>query len=127
MTLDQMIASLEKLGVSDVEAKLAKAGAIELQKALETSLAAGQTPEGAAWSPTKTGGRAYNNAASKLKVTASGAVIRATVGTPEAYAQFGSKRLPIRQMLPDAGAGMPKSVSDALDRAFDKVMAEALK
>lgn len=123
-TLDDMIAALEAMGGEDVERRIAKHAAVTLKEALEETLTAGEDPEGVAWVPTKPGGRAYKGAPKSLDVKAYNNVIRATIQSPYTYGQFGSGRLPRRQMLPEGGEGMPKSVSGAIEKATTLAMEE---
>lgn len=123
-----MIHSLRELASrEEVEKRVAKAAEGTLQASLEHTLAAGQSPEGRAWEPRKAGGRAYANAASRVTTKASGNLLRATLEGPEVYGHFGARGMPVRQMLPDAGAGMPPSVESALESAAEQVFDEALR
>jgi hypothetical protein len=125
--LDAMIASLRQLASpADVERRVAKKAETTLQAALEKTLAAGQTPEGKPWAPRKTGGRAYEHAASRIVTKASGNLVRTTLSGPEVYGHFGNAHQEPRQMLPDAGAGMPESVEAALTEAAQQVFDEAM-
>lgn len=120
MRLEDIIESLHQMGGDDAEKELAEIAAREIKDALTETLSAGETPEGEPWAPTKTGKRAYKNAASKLSVAAEDTLIRVIITGPEVYGNFGTGKMPQRRMLPDAGAGMPKSVEKALNRAFVK-------
>ena len=126
--IDDMISALRKLGAKDIEEKIAKKAAPLLEAALKKTLAAGQTPEGKQWAPRKAdGGRAYANAASKVTAKAYGSLVKATLTGPEVYAQYASHGIAQRQMLPDAGAAIPASVTNAIEEAARQVFEEAMK
>lgn len=123
--LDEILSSLRQLEKpEEIARRVAKYGAEELQKSLETTLAAGQDAEGKAWGPKKDGGRAYEHAPSRVTTRAHEDLIVSTLTGPEVFGHFGNAHLPQRKMLPDAGAGMPKSVSGALTRAANRVFRE---
>jgi hypothetical protein len=125
--LDSMLEALRKLADPDVVAeKVAKKAEKTLQAALERTLEAGESPEGAKWAPRKAGGRPYEHAASRIKTVASGNLLRTTLTGPEVFGHFGARGMPVRQMLPDAGAGMPPSVEVALTKAATQVFDEAV-
>lgn len=125
--LDEMLVSLRTLGnPAEVERRVAKKAEWSLQTALERTLAAGETPEGKAWQPRKAGGRPYEHAASRIRTKASGNLVRTTLSGPEVFGHFGARGMPVRQMLPDAGAGMPPSVDEALTKAARAVFEEAV-
>lgn len=126
-SLQDIIESLNELEKKDIESNVAAKGAPLLQAAVEATLSAGTSPEGAAWAPRKKGGRAYANAASRITTKASGNLIRMTLTGPEVYGHFGVAGMPVRQMIPDAGAGIPASVTDALTKAATQVFEEATK
>jgi hypothetical protein len=83
------------------------------------TIAAAETPEGVPWAPRrKGGGQVYVNAAGKLRTAAMGNYVRMTLEGVDVYGHFGrTDKQVARPMLPDAGAGMPESVSRALDEA----------
>src|SRR5260221_9680328 len=125
-TLEEMIAALEKLGEKDVSARIAEKASKKLATALEITLAAGTSPEGAQWAPKKKdGGRPYEKAATKLSVKSYGNLIRAVITGPEAYGHFGARRAAVRPMIPDAGAAIPANVSNAILEAAQEVFDEA--
>ena len=124
-SLNEMLVALRAMAdPKEVERIAAERAARGIDKALRKTLAAGQTPEGKAWAPRKKdGGRAYKGAASKLEVKASGSLVIATIDGGEAYGHYGAG-VPERQMLPDAGAAIPESVSSALDVAGQETFEE---
>jgi hypothetical protein len=127
--LDDMIAALKRLDGDGLEARVATRASPLLEEALRASADAGQTPDGKPWKARKEGGQAYAGASSKISVKSYGAVVRATLTGPEVYGNFGTEKLPKRQMLPDAGAAIPPLVTDVLEQAaadeFDAVMGGA--
>lgn len=126
-TLEEIIASLRKAGSKDIGTAIATKAAVNLEETLKETLAAGESPEGKAWTPRKKDGkRPYVNAASRVKVRSSGDVVRATITGPEVYGHYGVRGMPVRQMLPDAGAAIPESVSSAIVRAARSVLEETV-
>lgn len=126
---DAFIAALRLMQGSELEEAIAKKAEVTLQNAVMQTLVAGETPEGKPWAPKrKGGGRAYANAGSTLVTKADGAYVRMTITGPDVYGHFGRTGKQIaRRMLPDAGAGMPKEVADALDLATEQVITERMK
>ncbi len=125
--LDQIIGALKALGSKDLGASIAKKAAPYLQAAVLQTLEAGQSPEGKPWEERKAGGRAYANAASKVTTKPIGDLIRMTLTGPEVYGHFGARGMPVRQMLPDAGAAIPASVSDAIAKGAAELLAEVTR
>jgi hypothetical protein len=125
--LEEMIAALRKLGAEDIEASVAAKAAPAILEGLQTTADAATSPEGAPWAPRKSGGRAYVHAAGRLSAKAIGPLIRVTLEGPEVYGHYGVRGMPVRAMLPDAGAGVPPSVARALDAAATAVFDEAVK
>lgn len=126
-SLDDIILALRELGTKDVEIRIAAAAAPLLQDEIESTLGAGQDPEGRAWAPRKAGGRAYVNASAKVRTTNTGDLVRMTLVGPEVYGNYGARGMPVRRMIPDAGANVPSSVTTALTRAAEQVFNEVTK
>ncbi len=124
--LDEIANMLRTLGGRDVAAKVASRAAVNIQLSLEKTLSAGSSPEGTPWEARKAGGRAYANAASRVETASHGNLVRVTLTGPEVYGHFGSRGMPVRQMIPDAGAGIPQSVVDAILKAAAQVIGEAV-
>jgi hypothetical protein len=99
---------------------VARRAGTKIESTESRSLAAGVSPEGPGWAPRKAGGRAYAHAASHVEVRVLATMIRVTLRGPEVYGHFGARGMPVRQMIPDAGAGIPASVARALDEASDE-------
>ena len=99
----------------------------ELHAAVAKTLEAGQTPEGTAWAPKLSGGRAYKNAASRVSFGVDGDIVRLVLKGPEVWGHIGVRGRPVRQMLPDAGAELPKSVVRAIEAGAQKVLDEVLR
>jgi hypothetical protein len=119
-TLEEMLVQLRAMAdPAELERIAAGFAAEELRSSLTKTLSAGQTPEGKAWAPTKEGERAYKGAAGRLRVQTQGNLVTATIDGGEAFGHYGAG-VPVRQMLPDAGAGIPASVSKVLDKAAER-------
>jgi hypothetical protein len=125
-SLDAMIAKIKRLGtLPDVVAKRA---APRVLAAIRKTANAGTTPDGKPWPPKKDGGRALEHAADHLSASADGSVITVTLtGKAEVVHNYGDHRNPKRQILPDAGAGLPKIVEDATRLAAAEVYTEILR
>jgi len=113
--LDAMLLALRRLGELPT-ATAARAAPLVLE-AVQKTAAAGTTPDGQAWKPRKDGGRALANAAGALSASSSGPTVTISLDMPEVIHHYGSAKVPRRQILPDAGAGMPASVTAALKKA----------
>ncbi len=124
--LDRIVTALRALGAADIGAQIAKKAAPLLQAAVLQTLSAGQSPEGVAWAERKAGGRAYAHAASRIETQPHGDLVRMVLKGPEVFGHFGARGMPVRQMLPDAGAKIPASVEKAITDAAKAVIAEAL-
>jgi hypothetical protein len=129
--LDQMIDRVRQLG--EAPAAVAKLAAPRVQAVLKASASAGTTPSGQAWAPKKDGSTPLRNAVDAVEVRALGDVVSArligtSTGSQQAQAvqNYGTKRIPARNILPDRGAGLPKTVAAAVTEAakdfFDGVM-----
>lgn len=122
--LDDMIARVR--GLEELPAQAAKLGAPLVEAAIKATAVAGTTPDGAPWPAKKDGGRPLVNAAAAIASKAVGSTIVTTLTGPEVIHNFGTERLPKRQILPDGGAGIPPkvaaSVEHATTKAFDAIM-----
>lgn len=123
--LDEMLAALKAIAAPNLGARIAVRVGPELHAAVAKTLEAGQTPEGEAWEPRLAGGRAYKNAAARITFGVEGDVVRLVLHGPEVWGHIGARGRPVRRMLPDAGAEIPRSVARAIEagarRVFDEV------
>ena len=116
--LDDMVARLRRL--AELPAEAAKLGAPLVEAALKASARAGTAPDGTPWQAKKDGGRPLVNAAAAIASTAVGTTIATNLTGPEVIHNFGTERLPKRQILPDGGAGLPAKVAAAVEQAATK-------
>lgn len=121
--LEDMVASTRALeGLPELAAKKA---AKKLEQALKATAAAGTTPDGKAWAPTKVGGRAMANASSHVRVMALGPVVRVVLEGTDVFHHYGRGKTEVRrQVIPDAGAGVPELVARIVQEASDEAFAE---
>lgn len=119
MTIEQLQAKLRALGTLTRDAMPDVAARVERE--LRKTAAAGTSPTGKAWTPTKEGTRALPNAASKITVKAVGDVIVARIDGPYALHHKGRARGGVRrQILPTVATAAPilRAVRDViLERA----------
>lgn len=109
--VDDMIARLR--GFPDAIRAEAPKLAQRVQEELAKDIAAGVAPTGESWSLTKAGGRALVHAAKALTAKAIGTVLLITLEGPEVFHNFGTKKDPKRQILPDTD-GIPKKLGQAI-------------
>ena len=121
--LEAMIADFQ--GLADgFTPDVARRASPLVEQALKASAAAGTTPEGQAWAPKKTGGRAMPNAAKAIAVKAFPTVVRVVLTGVEVFGHYGKGAMQVaRKIIPDTGA-MPKVVAEALKRASDEAFAK---
>jgi hypothetical protein len=123
MALEEMIAharSLERLNE-----RAAEIAAPLLEARLKASAAAGTTPDGKAWAPTKRGARAMPGAARAVSVRAIGPTIRVSLDGVEVFHNFGRPgHEERRQIIPDNSGTMPDMVREVLDLALAKAWEE---
>ncbi|AKT38257.1 phage virion morphogenesis protein [Chondromyces crocatus] len=108
--LDAMIARIRELPRMAQEAAPEVAEA--LRDHLEQNIAAGRSPEGASWKPTRDGKKPLAGATKALSVRAVGAIILAVLSGHEVYHHYGTKRVPRRAILPSAA--LPEDLSSAI-------------
>lgn len=125
--IDDMIASLRLVASPEMGHRIALRVGPELHAAIAATLEAGQSPEGATWAPKLSGGRAYKAAASRITSGVDGNVVRIVLHGPEVWGHLGTRNRPVRQMIPDAGAEIPRSVVRAIESGAAKVFAEVTK
>jgi hypothetical protein len=121
--LEEMIDRARSLqGLHELAASKA---AKKLAQALKATAAAGTTPDGKGWAPTKAGGRAMAGAAGHVRVMALGPVVRVVLDGFEVYHHYGKGKTEVRrQVIPDAGAGVPELVARIVKEAADEAFAE---
>lgn len=118
------ITRLRKLGTLGADA--AKLAAPLVEKAARATAEAGTAPDGTPWTPKKDGGRPLVNAAKALSAKAIGTTVVLTLTGVEVLHNFGSKRNPKRQILPDGGAGIPPNIAKALHEGASHAFARAM-
>lgn len=126
--LDAMLARLRGLGKS-LPLEAARRAAPLVEAAVKKTAAAGTSPDGKPWPERKKGGRALEHAADHVTAKAVGSSVVVTLAGPDVIHNYGTTRLPKRQVLPDAGAGVPPTIAAALKRgaadAFRSLMGGA--
>jgi len=124
--LDAQIAKVRNLGrLAELTAK--KAAPLVLE-AVQKTTRAGKTPDGVPWPAKKDGGQALVHAADHLSASAEGSIVILTLtGKAEVVHNSGDKRNPKRQILPDAGAGLPTIIAEAVRRASAEAFAEIMR
>jgi hypothetical protein len=123
--IEEMIAACRRLAALPEEA--AKLAAPAVLKVAKDAANAGVSPTGETWAPLKKGGgKPLKNAAAALSVKTLGTIIQLLLKGPEVVHNFGTNSTPKRQILPDAGAGMPptfaQAVKKAAGEAFDRLI-----
>lgn len=122
-----MSAMIEHLqGLKKLPEDVVREAAEEVLKAARATAAAGTTPDGKPWAPTKTGGRALVNAAEHLSIKILGRALVLTLKGIDVVHNFGTGRNPKRQVLPDGGAGIPKNIADAIRTTASRVFSRTM-
>jgi hypothetical protein len=122
--VDELRAIAERLrAIDEVGFDIAADAAPELEKAARASAAAGGTPEGQAWKPTRSGDAPLKNAAGAITAIVSGtneAVITLVLRGHHVFHHYGSKarKLPKREIFPKA---------DEFPKAWREVIAKAAR
>lgn len=125
--LQELAATLKEIGAKDFGVQIATAAVPLLEEGMRDALSSGTSPNGKTWVAKKGGGKPYVHAADKVTVKSYGDVIRIAVKGPEAYGHYGARGMPVRQMVPDAGGGIPTMVSDAITKAARKTIDEVTR
>jgi hypothetical protein len=115
--LDAYIAKLHKLSGFNVE--VAKAAAPKVEAVVQASAAAGTSPSGQAWAPTKDGKRALPKAGGAVRALSKGATITILLSGHYTWHQ-NSKNHP-REIIPERGKGVPAPISEAIKEASREV------
>lgn len=123
--LEEMIANLRAL--DGMVERATRYAAEELERAIKKTAAAGTTPDGVPWAPTKKGKRAMRNAAAHVSASAVGRdVIRVKLEGDDVFHHFAARGEVRRQVIPDGGGETPAIVRTAIeagaDRAFGEIM-----
>lgn len=121
--LAPMIAALRAL--RDIAASAAEEAAPLIEAALKETAAAGTTPDGDRWKPTKGGERPMVNAADHITVVARGTTVRATLKGPDVFHNYGAGGTR-RQVLPDMEADTPPAIVEAIEEAVARAKTKAL-
>ena len=120
--LQAQIARLRGLGVMAKEAapEVAEAIAVELRG----KAAAGVSPDGAPWAPTKAGGAPLRGAAGNLRVSNVGGSILIRITGPDAMHSTGRGRgKVVRRVVPtEISDGMGRAIQSTLTDWFHKAM-----
>jgi hypothetical protein len=127
--LDAFIAKVQALGTLPTE--VATRAAPKVEEANRRTAKAGTTADGKPWAPKRDGSRALLNAAEAVHAVAHGTVITLRLDATatgsqkvQAIQNFGTKRIPARPILPQAGAGLPapivQAITGAASLAFEK-------
>lgn len=122
--LDAMIARAKALRVAGEQ--IAKEAAPLVEAALKKTAAAGESPDGKPWIPTKDGREPLAHAADAIEVKALGETVVVKVKGHHVFHQRGTGRLPKRPIIPEGGATIPEVVRGAMleasHRVFERVM-----
>lgn len=117
-----MIASFR--GLSQLDRRAAELAAPRLEEAIRRTAAAGTTPEGEPWAPTKKGGRAMRGAAGHITAKAYGSTVRIKLETADVFHHYGrGETEPRRRVIPDPGT-RPAAVDAAVKAATAEAFAE---
>jgi hypothetical protein len=125
--LDRMIAKVRKIG------EMPQDLALELSQVIladvKRTAAAGTTHEGKPWPSTKEGGQALVHSPDHLTARILGTVVQIVLTGVDVIHNRGTKRMPRRRILPDAGAGLPARVAELAKKtagaAFAKIVGGA--
>lgn len=120
-TFDAMRAQIASLGT--LAEDVVKEAAKPFAQAIEKTAAEGKTPDGEKWQPKKDGGAPLVHAAEKITISATGKVLAAKVPFPESLHNRGTKTRAKRQILPDAGDGLPPQIANVLQTSAERVFA----
>lgn len=113
--MHDMIAALERL--ADLPEDAAKRAAPIVERVAKATADAGTTPDGQAWAPKKGGGRALERASDAISVNATGTVVRVTLSGVNVLHNYGTHRLPQREIIPSRRDDLPESYARAIEDA----------
>lgn len=89
-----------------------------IESKIKADIAAGVAPDGTSWKPKKGGGRALVNAAKALSTSVSGMVIFIRLTGVEIFHQFGTHRVPRREMVPGNVGDFQQRLGDFIRRGL---------
>ncbi len=123
--MDRIIRSVQSLAGAPVA--VAALAAPLVQTAVQTTAAAGTSPDGTPWKPRKDDGRrALANAAEAVQCRAIGPVVQLSLGsTSTGSAKVQAIQNAQRPILPDRGAALPSTIVQALGLAAHRFFARA--
>lgn len=123
--MDRMIERVRKLG--QLRARTAELARAKLEAVVRATAAAGTTPDGERWKPTKEGGRALANAAAALSVRVVGSVLQVVLTGHHVFHSRGAGRtLPQRKIIPANGDPIPDRYLDAVRAAAVEAFRQAV-
>lgn len=129
--LDTLMARLR--AVDQIGHAIATGARAGVERVVRATAAAGTTPDGEAWAPTKEGDKALPNAAAAISVVVSGttkAVLTMVLRPPYVFHQRskskGKKGLPRRVVLPEAENGVPAAIADEIEQSAKRELARAM-
>lgn len=115
--LDAIIARIRQ--IPELARRAAPDVALAIEAELERNIAAGTSPEGVPWAPTKAGGKPLTKAANAIAVVAVGATILVKLTGPEARHHLGNARGRItRQIIPTDA--IPQPMADKVREVITK-------
>ncbi len=124
VAVDAMIEHLR--GLQKLPEDVVREAAEGVLAAAKKRAAAGTTADGEPWPAKKDGGRALEHAPDRLSVRILGRATVLVLKGVEVVHNRGTKRMPKRQILPDAGGGIPKDVADVVRKTAGRVFARAM-
>ena len=113
--MHDMIESLARLATLPEDA--ARLAAPIIEGVAKASASAGITPDGTAWAPKKEGGRALVNAAAAITVKAFGTVVQVKLEGINVLQNYGTHRIPAREIIPSRRNEMPDSYASAIQES----------
>lgn len=123
--LDEMIERCKALGGPRMPEEVAREAAPLVEAAVRRTASAGTTPLGIPWRPTKRGGKPLAHASEHVTATARGRFVVVTLACHDVFHHRGGKRLPRRQIIPDAasvGHEVKAAALAAARRVFARIM-----
>jgi hypothetical protein len=129
--LTAFIERVKSLGTATQD--IAAAAVAPVRDVVRESAAAGRSPNGATWAPGKEGQPVLVNAAKAVECRAIGSTLQLRLVATETGSQkaqaiqhWGTKKMPARPILPEAGVALPKPIVDALTKTAGEVLARKM-